>query len=78
VVPVVGTFDSFFLANEIDKAEKKELFLAVFLSVIGPATYKLFRNLLALAKPGDKAYSNLVTVLSAHYSPAPSENSSVI
>ena len=60
----------FFQANEIDEAEKKR---AVFLSVIGPATYKLLRNLLAPAKPGEKAYSDLVTVLSAHYSPAPSE-----
>ena len=44
----------FFLANGIDEAEKKR---AVFLSVIGPATYKLLRNLLAPAKPGEKAYN---------------------
>ena len=43
----------FFLANGIDEAEKKR---AVFLSVIGPAAYKLLRNLLAPAKPGEKAY----------------------
>ena len=60
----------FFLANGIDEVEKKR---AVFLSVIGPAAYKLLRNLLALAKPGEKAYDALITTLSAHFSPAPSK-----
>ena len=60
----------FFLANRIDEAEKKR---AVFLSVIGPAAYKLLRNLLAPAKPGEKVYDALITTLSAHFSPAPSE-----
>ena len=60
----------FFLANGIDEAEKKR---AVFLSVIGLATFKLLRNLLAPEKPGEKAYDALITTLSAHFSPAPSE-----
>ena len=54
---------------ELKKLRKR----TVFLSVFGPATYKLLRNLLAPAKPGEKTYDDLVTVLSAHYSPAPSE-----
>ena len=60
----------FFLANGIDEAEKKR---AVVLSVIGPATFKLLRNLLTPEKPGEKAYNALITTLSAHFSPAPSE-----
>ena len=57
----------FFQANDIDDAGKKR---AVLLSVVGPVTYKLLRNLLAPTKPGEKTYG---TTLSAHYSPPPSE-----
>ena len=60
----------FFQANDIDDAEKKR---AVLLSVVGPATYKLLRSLLAPAKPGEKNYDELVATLLAHYSPPPSE-----
>ena len=70
MVTVRGTSDAIFLANGIDEAEKKR---TVFLSVIGPATFKLLRNLLAPEKPGKKAYDALITKLSAHFSPAPSE-----
>ena len=66
----VERLTQFFLANGIDEAEKKR---AVFLSVIGPATFKLLRNLLAPEKPGEKAYDALITTLSSHFSPAPSE-----
>ena len=59
----------FFLANGIDDAEKK----AVLLPVISAVTYKVLRNLLAPAKPGEKTYDELVATLSAHYSPPPSE-----
>ena len=60
----------FFLANGIDDAEKKR---AVLLSVIGPVMYKVLRNLLALMKPSEKNYDELVATLSAHYSLPPSE-----
>ena len=62
--------DKFFQANDIDDTEKKR---AVLLSVVGPATYKLLRSLLAPAKPGDKNYGELVVTLSVHYSPPPSK-----
>ena len=64
------TVNTFFLANDIDDAEKKR---AVLLSVIGPVMYKLLRSLMAPAKPGEKTYSELVAALSAHYSLPPSE-----
>ena len=60
----------FFLANGIENADKKR---AVFLSVVGPATYKTLRNLVSPAKPGDKTYDELVEVLAKHYKPTPSE-----
>ena len=60
----------FFQANDIDDAGRKR---AVLLSVVGPVMYKLLRNLLAAAKPGEKTYGKLVATLSAHYSPPPSE-----
>ena len=46
---------------------------AVLVSVVGPVMYKLLRNLLAPAKPGEKTYDELVETLSEHYSPPPSE-----
>ena len=60
----------FFLANGITDAAKQQ---AVFLSVIGPATYKTLRNLVSPDKPGDKPYDALVEALSKHYKPKPSE-----
>ena len=36
-------------------------------------TYKILRSLLALVKPSEKAYENLVVKLSEHYSPIPSK-----
>ena len=66
----VERLEHFFVANGIDGAEKKR---AVFLSVIGPSTYKTLRNLLSPDKPGDKSYASLVDTLSKHFKPAPSE-----
>ena len=61
---------NFFDANGIDGAEKKR---AVFLSVIGAATYKTLRNLLSPIKPGEKSYLELVDVMTKHFKPTPSE-----
>lgn len=59
-----------FVANGITEEAKKQ---AVFLSVIGPSTYKLLSSLLIPHKPGDKEYNTLVDKLSEHFTPAPSE-----
>ena len=66
----VERLEHFFVANGIDDAEKKR---AVFLSVMGAATYKTLRNLVSPDKPGDKTYGELVEKLSQHFRPAPSE-----
>ena len=59
----------FFNANDIESAEKKR---AVLLTVIGAATYKLLRSLVAPSKPGEKTYQELIQALTAHFSPTPS------
>ena len=56
--------------NEIINVEKKR---AVFLSVVGPTTCKLLRNLLHPAKPGEPTLPALIEVLTEHYKPTPSE-----
>ena len=69
----VERLDQFFEANDLlgdGKANKRR---ATFLSVIGPAPYKLLRSLLAPAKPKEKTYDELVAKLTEHYSPTPSE-----
>ncbi len=45
----------------------------MFLTLVGPATYKLLRSLIAPANPTDKTLAQLVEVLANHYSPKPSE-----
>ena len=47
--------------------------ISVLLSVVGIVMYKLLRNLLASARPGEKIYDELVATLLAHYSPPPSK-----
>ena len=50
-----------------------EMKRATLLSVIGPRSFKLLRNLLTPEKPGDKPYADLVKVLTDHFSLKPSE-----
>ena len=57
-------------ANKIDDGDRKR---AVFLCVIGATTYRTLRSLVAPAKPGEKPFQDLVTVLSDHFSPKLSE-----
>ena len=60
----------FLIANEVtDDALKR----ATLLSVIGPRTFKLLRNLITPVKPGNKMYAELVKVLTDHFSPKQSE-----
>ena len=45
----------------------------MFLSVVGPSPFKLLRNLVSPAKLSEKTFVQLVTTLTNHYSPKPSE-----
>ncbi len=66
----VERLEHFFAANGITENEKKR---SVFLSVIGPSSYKLLRNLVAPAKPGEKTFDELVAAMKQHHNPTPSE-----
>ena len=59
-----------FHANGVESTEKK---CSIFLSVVGAATYKLIRNLVAPAKLGNKTYKELVKLLSSLFNPPLSE-----
>ena len=45
--------------------------VAVLLTVIGQKTYDTLRSLLAPARPRDKTYDELVSILQKHYDPKP-------
>ena len=60
----------FLIANKVTDDTLKR---ATLLSVMGPRTFKLLRNLLTPAKPGEKLYTELVKVLTDHFSPKQSE-----
>ena len=66
----VERLEFFFAANGITSDDKRR---ATFLAVIGPTAYKLLQSMLALVKPADRSFEELVKVLSDHYSPKPSE-----
>ena len=66
----VERLGNFFEANSINDGDRKR---SVFLAVIGPPAYKLLRNLVSPAKPGDKLYEELVHVLTDHHKSIPSE-----
>ena len=59
----------YFTANDVTEAGKQR---AILLSVCGPTTYKLIRNLVAPAKPTDKTFTELVALVRDHYQPKPS------
>ena len=59
----------YFVANDIDDADKKR---AILLSVCGPATYQLIRNLVVPDKTTDKSLDEIITQVNDHFQPAPS------
>ena len=60
----------FFAANGIEDRNKK---CSVFLTMIGPAAYKLLCNLITPKKPAELTYKELVAAMSKHHNPTPSE-----
>ena len=59
----------YFEANEIKTAKKQR---AVLLSVCGPTTYQLIRNLSSPQKPTELEFSALVELVQRHKNPRPS------
>ena len=64
----IERLEQYFIANDITSATKK---VAVLLTVVGPKTYGLIRDLLAPEKPADKAYTEIVAVMKQHLNPKP-------
>ena len=62
--------EQFFLANRITEVDWQR---AIFLTVVGPTTYALLRNLLSPALPISKTLQEVIEVLNSHFDPAPSE-----
>ena len=58
----------YFDANGITDADQRQ---AILLSVIGPTTFKLVRNLVSPANLKEKSFTELVQALTSHYSPMP-------
>ena len=59
----------YFTANDVQDDDKKK---AILLTVCGPATFELLKSLLQPSTTNDKTYSEIIKVLSDHFSPAPS------
>ena len=69
----IERLEQFFKANDLtgeDKATKRQ---ATFLTVIGPARYRLLRSLLLPEMPSSKMFKQLLAKLTEHYNPEPSE-----
>lgn len=61
--------DSYPIANDVTSEDKKQ---AILLSVCGPSTYRLIRNLVAPQLPKSKSFADLVKLVKEHYHPRPS------
>lgn len=59
--------EQYIVANKIENDRKT----AVLLSVMGPKTYNLLRNLMSPNKPASKPYKEIVKVLQEHLNPKP-------
>ena len=57
----------YFAANDVESADKNR---AILLSVCGPTTYKLIRNILAPVKPTERTFTQLVEVVEQHRKPS--------
>ena len=69
----VERLEHFFDANGLTGEDSMAKRRSTFLSVIGPAPYKLLRSLLSPERPNEKTFEELTAVLANHYSPPPSE-----
>ena len=56
----------YFIANNVKSADKQ---CAIFLSVCGPTTYQLIRNIAAPVKPTEHLFHWLVELVEKHWNP---------
>ena len=59
----------YFIANDVQDPAKKK---AILLTVCGPSTFQLLKNLLQPNTPESKSYTDLVDLLKNHFNPTPS------
>ncbi|KAJ8379205.1 hypothetical protein AAFF_G00223170 [Aldrovandia affinis] len=59
--------EQYFIVNDVADDKK----VPALLSLIGPKTYGLLRDLTAPAKPASRTFADLVAILQAHLSPKP-------
>ena len=65
--------EQYFVAHDLNEDAKEPTKRALFLSGVGSTTYVTLKSLLAPAKPADKTFDVIVSTLTKHYSPPPSE-----
>ena len=61
--------ENYFIANDVQDPAKKK---AILLTVCGPSTFQLFKNLLQSNTPDSKPYTDLVDLPKNHFNPTPS------
>ena len=64
----IERLEQYFATNDIADEKRR----AILLTVSGPSTYKVIRNLVAPAKPTDKSFEELVKIVRDQYQPKPS------
>ena len=65
----VERLEQYFAANKIENADQQR---AILLSVCGPATYRLIRNLVSPKKPTEFKIDELIDIVRKHHDPKPS------
>ena len=61
--------EQYFTANDMKDAGKQR---AILLSVCGPKSYQLIRNLVAPNKPTEKTFAEICSAVKDHHHPKPS------
>ena len=65
--------EQYFVAHALNGDAKEPTKHTLFLSRVGSTTYATPKSLLAPAKPADKMFAVIISTLTKHYSPPPSE-----
>ena len=65
----VEHLEQYLMANKIEDADQRR---AILLSVCGPATYRLIRNLVSPKKPTQLKFVEITEIVQKHHEPKPS------
>ena len=68
-ITYVERLGQYLAANKIEDADQRR---AILLSVCGPATYRLIRNLVSPKKPNELKFGEIVEIVQKHHDPKPS------